>query len=302
MQLVEPSSAEASGQQSLDVGDCPLTDHDGSEAAIGQENALRAAIVGIGLAPQVAKTFEIVNQLSRRLGSYVGTGRKGRQPCSTADVDVRKYGGMRGPLLEARFIHRVHDPVAQRLVRQTEERRRIAWRVDRLLTGGPSSRIFRHPELQDTLISCPHEFLHRELNTMRIARTIHLGVAWLLVVGLLVQVFLAGLGIFAGRSNFETHRNVGFLLQILPFAMAITAWVGKLGRRHIILAVVIFVLFFVQSFLLLARGSVPAIAALHPVNGFFMALLAVWVARDAWLRRRAEAGASEAAAREATTA
>jgi hypothetical protein len=136
---------------------------------------------------------------------------------------------------------------------------------------------------------------------VQIARTLHLAVAWLLVVGLVVQIFLAGLGVFAGRPNFETHRTVGFLLQVLPLAMAITAWVGKLGRRHIVLAIVIFVLFFVQSFLLLARGSVPAIAALHPVNGFFMAWLAVWVARDAWARR-AGAGASEAAAREATTA
>ena len=137
---------------------------------------------------------------------------------------------------------------------------------------------------------------------MRIARQIHLGLAWLLVAGLVVQIFLAGLGVFASYSNFETHRTVGFTLQVLPLAMAIAAWVGKLGRRQIILAVVIFLLFFVQSFLLLARESVPAIAALHPVNGFAMAWLAVWVARDAWVRRRADAGAREDGSPEATTA
>lgn len=135
---------------------------------------------------------------------------------------------------------------------------------------------------------------------MQVARTVHHGLAWLLVAGLVVQVFLAGLGVFAGASNFETHRNWGFLLQALPFFMAIAAWVGKLGRREIVLAVVIFLLFFVQSFLLLARDSVPALAALHPVNGFVILWLAVHVAREAWARR-AHTPESRPAA-EATTA
>ena len=41
----------------------------------------------------------------------------------------------------------------------------------------------------------------------RIARPIHLVVAWLLVAGLLVQVFLAGMGVFAPVGEFETHRQ-----------------------------------------------------------------------------------------------
>ena len=35
----------------------------------------------------------------------------------------------------------------------------------------------------------------------RIARPIHLVVAWLLVAGLLVQVFLAGMGVFDSSSS-----------------------------------------------------------------------------------------------------
>ena len=34
----------------------------------------------------------------------------------------------------------------------------------------------------------------------------------------------------------------------------------------------------------LPRESTPAIAALHPVNGFLILLIAVWLARDAWRR------------------
>jgi hypothetical protein len=119
----------------------------------------------------------------------------------------------------------------------------------------------------------------------RIARSAHLFVAWLLVVGLVVQVFLAGLGVFAGASNFATHRDTGYLLQLLPFLLIIAAVVGRLGRRHIVLALVIFALFFVQSILVAMRDSTPAIAAVHPVNGFLILYLAIQVARDAWAAR-----------------
>jgi hypothetical protein len=119
----------------------------------------------------------------------------------------------------------------------------------------------------------------------RAARSIHLVLAVLLAAGLVVQIFLAGLGVFAGASNFATHRDVGYLLQALPFFMAVAAWIGKLGRREVILAATIFVLFFVQSFLVLARETVPAVAALHPVNGFLVTWLAVAIVRDGWTRR-----------------
>lgn len=121
----------------------------------------------------------------------------------------------------------------------------------------------------------------------RTARTAHLVLAWLLVAGVVVQVFLAGLGVFAGASNFALHRDWGYLLEALPFFMAITAWLGQLGRWHVSVAVVIFALFLMQSILVLARDSLPAVAALHPVNGFLIAWLAIRVARDAWARRTA---------------
>ncbi len=120
-----------------------------------------------------------------------------------------------------------------------------------------------------------------------ISRTIHLAAAWLLVIGLAWQVFLAGLGVFAGASNFATHRDTGYILQVLPFVMLITAAVGRLGRWQIITAGVIFVLFFVQSILLLFRDGSPAVAALHPVNGFVIVYLAIDTARRAWEQRRA---------------
>ena len=116
----------------------------------------------------------------------------------------------------------------------------------------------------------------------RIARPIHLAVAWLLVIGLLVQVFLAGMGVFSSATEFATHRDVGYTLTLLPVVLIVTALVGGFGRWHAIAAAVMFAQFILQSILVLQRDSMPAIAALHPVNGFVILLIAVWVARDAW--------------------
>ena len=63
---------------------------------------------------------------------------------------------------------------------------------------------------------------------------------------------------------------------------------GKLGWLSITVAV-IFGLFILQSVLVDMRDSSPAIAALHPVNGFLIVLLAVVLARDSWMMRTAAA-------------
>jgi hypothetical protein len=118
----------------------------------------------------------------------------------------------------------------------------------------------------------------------RIARPIHLVVAWLFVLGLLVQVFLAGMGVFASAADFATHRDFGYLLTALPVVLIISGLVGGFGRWQVIAAGVMFVQFILQSILIIQRDSVPAIAALHPVNGFLILLVGIWLATNAWHR------------------
>ena len=120
----------------------------------------------------------------------------------------------------------------------------------------------------------------------RIARPIHLVVAVLYVAGLLVQVFLAGMGVFSGATAFATHRDFGYGLTLLPVVLFVTALVGRLGRWQAIAAAVMVAQFILQSVLVLQRDSVPEIAALHPVNGFLILLIAVWLAGDTWRARQ----------------
>ena len=121
------------------------------------------------------------------------------------------------------------------------------------------------------------------------ARSVHLVVAWLLVAGLVTQIFLAGLGVFRGPANFATHRDFGYMLELLPIVLLVAGLVGGMGRRAALLAAGIFGLFLLQSVFVVMRANAPEVAALHPVNGFLITFLAIVLARDSWASRGAAA-------------
>jgi hypothetical protein len=114
-----------------------------------------------------------------------------------------------------------------------------------------------------------------EVRAHMVARYAFTTLAWLFLACVVVQVFLAGMGVFAGSANFETHRGFGYLFGWLTLLMLVVALVGRLGRRWAGFAGVLLVLFALQSVFIAFRGSVPAAAALHPVN----ALAIFWVAQ-----------------------
>jgi Family of unknown function (DUF6220) len=137
-----------------------------------------------------------------------------------------------------------------------------------------------------------------EIPTMRArsgAYTALAVVAWLFAACILVQVFLAGLGVFDGPERFETHRNFGYLFGWLTLVMVIIAAVGRLGRVLIGLSLLALVQFALQSVFILFREDLPAIAALHPVNGVLLLVVAIAIGRRAWAGRAAAAAAATSA-------
>jgi hypothetical protein len=124
-----------------------------------------------------------------------------------------------------------------------------------------------------------------------IARTIHLVASWLFVAGLVAQVFLAGLGVFSSAASFVTHRDVGYGLSVLPIVLVVAGLLGGLGRRLALLAALEFGLFILQLVFVAMRSSAPAVAAIHPVNGFLILLLAIVIARESWIARAAASAA-----------
>ena len=126
--------------------------------------------------------------------------------------------------------------------------------------------------------------------TRSIPRTIFLGATWLFVACCVIQVFLAGLGVFDDASAFITHRDFGYLFGWLVLVMLVAAIVGRMGRVYIGGAVLIVVLFTLQSVFVALRTDMPAVAALHPLNGFVILLVGVLLGWRAWSDRGAAAG------------
>ena len=129
-------------------------------------------------------------------------------------------------------------------------------------------------------------------------------VAWLFVACILVQIFLAGLGVFDGPSAFITHREFGYTFGWLTLVMVVIAIVGRLPRRLVGLAALALLQMALQSVLVLFREDQPAIAALHPVNGVLLLVVAITIGRLAWAGRaaQAQARAAEASVTPATPA
>ena len=110
----------------------------------------------------------------------------------------------------------------------------------------------------------------------------------------LLQVFLAGLGVFDNPASFLTHRDFGYTIGMLTLVILVLALVGREPKRIVGLSALLLVQFALQSIFILQRGSNNAVAALHPVNGFLILLVAVLITRWSWAERHAPVASSEA--------
>lgn len=119
------------------------------------------------------------------------------------------------------------------------------------------------------------------------ARLLHAFTTSLLVVCVVVQVFLAGLGVFDDPATFLTHAGFGYLIGFLTLVVLITAALARAGRRQVGLAALTVGLMALQSVFVGFRADMPTVAALHPVNGFLIGLIALVMARAAWIAVRA---------------
>jgi hypothetical protein len=125
----------------------------------------------------------------------------------------------------------------------------------------------------------------------RATRLVHAGLAWLLVAVILVQVFLAGRAIInlGGTGDFSSHIEFGYTwVGLAAFVMLISAVVARPGRTQVALALAVFLLYILQTFLPGLKTVSPVFGALHPVNALLLFGLAFTVARRAMTLARAE--------------
>lgn len=139
------------------------------------------------------------------------------------------------------------------------------------MASAPSSRVRR---------------VERSAGQAERAQTAQRVLGWLVLLGAVLQFFLAGLAVFRAKphgsdklfesSAFDPHRAVGDALVLIAFALLVLAIVN---REQLRLALALFVLMLIQFGLAAAGDSVAVIGGLHPVNGLLILGVAHFLAR-----------------------
>ena len=123
------------------------------------------------------------------------------------------------------------------------------------------------------------------------ARAVYAVLAWLFFVGVVCQVFLAGMGLL-GDGDMEAHIGFGWTLPLLTIPLLISGRGRAPGSADIPPHGLASGDHLLPDTLPGLRTDAPALAALHPVN----ALVIFWVSLT--IARRATALARESAAAE----
>ena len=125
------------------------------------------------------------------------------------------------------------------------------------------------------------EVVERDVSQMDrppVVQRIRLGVVGLFVLGIFVQVYLAGRGAF-GASSFSAHRTFGDIIGWFPPVILLLTLLHRRTRNRVdvIHSILLVVLFEVQF--ALADLEHPNVGAFHPVNGLLILLVALSLVR-----------------------
>jgi len=116
---------------------------------------------------------------------------------------------------------------------------------------------------------------------MRRARQVYMGLAYLFVLGVLVQVFLAGAGIFGNSGDdLNPHRDFAHVLELLALLMLVAALVGRMRWAFIGGAVGLFVLIELQ-YAWVSDDNSRWIKAIHPAMALVLFAVAHFFAQRA---------------------
>jgi len=133
---------------------------------------------------------------------------------------------------------------------------------------------------------------------MQILRYVFAASAVLFVAGVVYQVFLAGMFLFAGGTR-TSHIDFGYLLELVPLIVLVLAFAARAGRRLTVLSGLLAVDVIVQASLPYFKDSAAVVAALHPVNALLVLWLSVTLAREAIALARAQVPAGGTASKAA---
>jgi uncharacterized protein DUF6220 len=122
----------------------------------------------------------------------------------------------------------------------------------------------------------------------------------LIAIGCVVQIFLAGRGVFGihgaasldDQKSLDAHRALGNLISlvaVVTFLVALLMWNKRLILWTLLLAVFAV---FVQHATALPKH--PWVSGIHPVSGIAILGIAGWLAHQAWAGKGKAGGAPTA--------
>jgi len=115
-------------------------------------------------------------------------------------------------------------------------------------------------------------------------RSAYVVVAWLFVIAVLSQIFLAGLSLFASAANWKVRQEFGYGIGFLALLLMVLAFLGRIPRAIGLWLALLLVVYAIQPILPNLRRDMPWVAALHPLN----ALAVFWIALTHARRARVE--------------
>jgi hypothetical protein len=122
----------------------------------------------------------------------------------------------------------------------------------------------------------------------RVAWYAYVGLLWLFLAALVVQIFLAGVGLFGASADMEAHIGFGWLLHLPLLLVLLAALLARVGRPTIWWVLAMFLSGAIQPFLPEFRAEgLPLVAALHPLNAVVLTLITVKLVSDTLPQRRA---------------
>ncbi len=115
----------------------------------------------------------------------------------------------------------------------------------------------------------------------------------LFVLAILVQVFLAGVGVFgdhaakvANASSFDPHRDLGTALGIVAVVLFLVALAARQSRRTVVGALLLAALTLAAQPALANGGdSNKWVGGFHAIDGMLILFISVWLAGTAHRRQ-----------------
>ena len=117
----------------------------------------------------------------------------------------------------------------------------------------------------------------------KISRFVYLAASSLFLIGVTLQVFLAGMVVVALQGGWASHRDLGHTLALPLLIMLVTAYLSRLPCNMKWLTWLIFGVYVIQAdVIIFMRDSMPFVSAFHPVLALVDFVLAASLVYQAW--------------------